>query len=84
MNDLVQQLTSKVNISREQAEKATEVVMNFIGDRLPDPIAKQVKGALSGEGGALKNLEGLADKLPGGLGDALGGLLGGGGGDDGE
>jgi hypothetical protein len=60
----------------DQAKGAIETVMGFIGDKLPGPIASQVKGLLGGgddeaggdEGG------GLMDKAK----DTLGGFFGGG------
>lgn len=69
MQDLVNQLTSKVDITPEQAQKVIDVVKDFLGDRLPDPLAGPVMGALEGR-------EGLADQLAEGADGALGKLGG--------
>ena len=73
MDDLIKQITEKTGISMDQAKGAIEQVMNFIGDKLPGPIADQVKGFLEGgeggDGGGAGDLMGKAK-------DALGGFLG--------
>ncbi len=66
MDELIKQVTQKTGISKDQAKKAVETVLNFVQDKLPDPIAKQVKAAV--EGGEIPDV--------GDLGDKLGGLLG--------
>ena len=43
MDDLIKQITDKTGISMDQAKGAIEQVMNFLGDKLPGPIASQVK-----------------------------------------
>jgi hypothetical protein len=54
-----------VGISEQQAQQAVEIVVGFLKDKLPEPLAGQIEGALEG------NLSGLGD-----LGDMAGGLLG--------
>lgn len=78
MEDLVNKLMERVNLDREKAEETVKTVTNFIQDKLPDPIAAQVSKALEGSSDALERLAGLAENLPGGVGEKLGGLLGGG------
>ena len=76
MDDLIKQITDKVGISADQAKGAISAVMDFIGDKLPGPIAGQVKKLLGdddGGNGGGDDDGGLADKAKG----ALGGLLGG-------
>ncbi|MBT8211800.1 MAG: hypothetical protein KJN71_01510 [Acidimicrobiia bacterium] len=71
MDDLIKQITEKTGISMDQAKGAIEQVMNFLGDKLPGPIASQVKGFLGDDdGGDDGGDEG------GGLMGKLGGLLG--------
>lgn len=73
MDDLIKQITDKTGISMDQAKGAIEQVMNFLGDKLPGPIASQVKGFLgSDEGGE----EGGDGDDGGGLMGKIGGLLG--------
>ncbi len=60
MDDLVNQLVSKVGIDKATAEK----VVNFLKDNV-DEVPKWLGQA------------GIMDKLPGGLGNALGGFMGG-------
>lgn len=76
MEQLISKITEKTGISMEQAQGAIETVMDFIGDKLPSPIANQIKGLLGGDGDAAGDgggLGGLLDKAKGGLGGLLGG-----------
>ena len=61
MDELIELVVKKTGISEAQARQAVEVVVEFIKDKLPDPIAGHVDSVLEG----------------GGLSGALGGLLGG-------
>jgi uncharacterized protein (DUF2267 family) len=65
MEELVKLVTDKVGISEAQAKQAIDVVLGFLKDNLPEPIAGQVEAALKGD------LSGL-DDLVGGLGGLLG------------
>lgn len=80
MNELLEQLKSKVGLDDGQAGNAVQTVVEFIKDKLPAPIASQVENMLGGGDGA----EGEGEGEGGGIGDlaekakgALGGLLGG-------
>ena len=42
MTELVKKLESEAKMTEEMAEKAIDVVMDFVKDKLPDPIADQV------------------------------------------
>jgi len=66
MDELVKLVASKVGISEKQAQEAVDVVLGFLKDKLPKPLAGQVEAALEGD------LGGLGDLTKG-----LGGLLGG-------
>lgn len=70
MDELVQQVKSKVNISDEQARQAVEVVLQQLKQHLPQPIAQQLDGLLSGN----KSLSDLGDL--GGVAGDLGGMFG--------
>lgn len=52
MDELVKLVVQKTGISEDQARQAVTVVINFLKERLPAPIASQVDGLLSGQGSA--------------------------------
>ena len=64
MDELVKMVSEKAGIPEATARQAVEIVLNFLKDKLPAPIAGQIDGIL-GSGGAA-----------GGLGDIAGGLGG--------
>lgn len=65
MDELVKMVAKKVGISEAQAKQAVEVVLNFLGDRLPEPYGGQLEAIVDGD------LSGLGD-LTGGLGKLFG------------
>jgi hypothetical protein len=67
MEALVNLVSEKTGISPEIAQKAVDVTLNFLKDKLPAPIAGQIDGLLSGEEGG---------GVMGGLSKGLGGLMG--------
>lgn len=67
MDELVDLVAKKTGLPEATARQAVTVVINYLKDKLPDPIAGQIDAVLEGGGQA---------DLGGGL-DALGGLLGG-------
>ena len=60
MEALIKMVAERAGIDEAAAKKAIEVVIDQLKDKLPGPMADQVEGLLSGEGG--------------GAGDALGEL----------
>lgn len=66
MDELIKLVSQKAGISQAQAKQAVELVVKFLKDKLPAPIAGQLDAAL--EGGGLPDL--------GDLSQGLGGLLG--------
>ncbi len=60
MDELVKLVVQKTGISEDQARQAVNVVLNFLKERLPAPIASQVDGAINNPGvaGALGGLFG--------------------------
>ena len=70
MNELIQQLVSKVGISEEQAQGSVGTVVEFLKGKLPASVHGLLDGAISGEGAAEG---GVLDAAKG----ALGGMLGG-------
>ena len=64
MNELIQQLKSRVGLDDAKAQSAVQTVMEFLKQRLPGPVASQLDSALSGGGvNALKDkAEGIFEK----------------------
>lgn len=62
MDELVKMVSSKVGISETQAQQAVEIVLGFLGDRLPEPYGSQLDKVVDGD--------------MSGLGDVAGGLIG--------
>ncbi len=60
MDELVKLVSQKAGISEDQARQAVTVVINFLKERLPAPIAAQVDGVINNPGiaGALGGLFG--------------------------
>ena len=75
MNELVDLVVQKTGISQEQAQKAVQVMVDFLKSRLPAPIAAHVDsfmtGGLSGELGALGTV--VEEELKGKLGGMFAG-----------
>ena len=72
MQDLIDKLTSQVDITEEQAKQAIDVIVGVIDDRLPDAIANPVVEALKGNDDAASQLEAAADSVT----EKLGGMFG--------
>jgi hypothetical protein len=66
MEELVKLVSQKTGLSEGVARKAVEIVLGYLKEKLPDPIAAQIDGVLSGTGTV--DLEGLAKGLGGILG----------------
>jgi uncharacterized protein (DUF2267 family) len=75
MDELINAVVQKTGMSREDAQKAVQVVVDFLKSRLPAPIAGHLDSFLSGgASGELNTLEAEAENLIKGK---LGGLFGG-------
>jgi hypothetical protein len=64
MDEIVKLVQERTGIDEGQAKTAVETVVNFIKDRLPEPMKGQIDGLIGGAGGAnplggLGNLGGL-------------------------
>ncbi len=64
MDKLVKLVSEKTGLSEDMAQKAVEVVVGYLKDKLPAPIAGQIDGLLEGGQGA------------GDIAGAIGGLFG--------
>lgn len=64
MDELVKLVSEKTGISEEMSATAVKTVIDYLKEKLPAPLAKQIDGVL--EGGALGNLtKGLGGMLSG-------------------
>jgi hypothetical protein len=61
MEELINLIVAKTGISHDQAKMAIDVVVNFLKEKLPAPLAGQIDGLLGGSGPAdlAKGLGGL-------------------------
>ena len=77
VDELIKTIQEKTGLPVDKAQDVIETVISYVSDKLPGPIADQVKGLLDGDdnGGAADG-GGLVDKAKDTLG-GLGGLLGG-------
>ena len=62
MDELVKLVAEKTGLSNEMAETAVKLVLDYVKDKLPAPVAGQIDALLDGDSAAA---------------DLLGGLLGG-------
>ncbi len=64
MNEIIQQLKSRVGLNDNQAQSAAQTVVDYLKQRLPGPVAGELDKVISGAGGA----QGIESKLEGLLG----------------
>lgn len=65
MNELLEQLETRVGLSPAQAKQAADTVLGFMKSRLPAPIASQIDGVLGQKGGTGAGLGGIAKDIGG-------------------
>lgn len=70
MEQLVAQIAQRLGVSNEQAMEAVTMVVSYVKDKLPPPVAAQVDGVLAGQ-----DLNALGDQAQQVLG-SLGGMFG--------
>lgn len=63
MNELVEQLKSRVGLDNDKAQQAVQTVLDFLKQRLPEPVASQLDSVITGA-----SAEGIAGKISGMLG----------------
>lgn len=64
---LVDLIREKTGVSAEQAQQAIDVVIGFLKEKLPEPIAGQVDQVLKGDVSALAEQIDAAKAMLGGL-----------------
>ena len=67
MDELVNMISSKVGISADQSRQAVNMVLGFLKEKLPAPIASQVEGVLSGRGSGTGDIANQAKDMLGGM-----------------
>lgn len=70
MDQLISMITQRTGISAEQARGAVNMVLEFLKEKLPGPIAAQVESLLSGQGSG--STSETAEKVLGELGSFFG------------
>jgi uncharacterized protein (DUF2267 family) len=58
MDELIKLVSSRVGISETQAEEAVEMVLGFLKEKLPAPVAGQLDAALEGDLGDVAGMLG--------------------------
>jgi hypothetical protein len=68
VDDLIKQLTEKTGLGADKVKEVVQGVMDFLGDKLPGPVAGQVKKLLGADDGGDEGGDeggGLMDKAKG-------------------
>ena len=77
MEELLKTVAEKTGLPADKAQSAIEAVIDFLKDKLPEPIAGQLDKFIDGDdAGGGDNGGGLGDMLDKGK-DMLGGMFGG-------
>ncbi len=64
MNEIIQQLKSRVGLNDDQAQSAAQALIDYLKQHLPGPVAGELDKVVSGAGGA----QGIESKVEGFLG----------------
>lgn len=56
MDELVNVVSQKTGLPKDQAQAAAQAVLDYLMTRLPAPVAEQIKAALGGGGGNLGDM----------------------------
>ena len=66
MDELIAAIEERTGLPADKARGAAEAAISFLKDKLPDPIAGQIDGFLSGQSDNIADAVGdAADKLKG-------------------
>jgi len=63
MNELVKKVADRVGIGEDQAQKAVEVVVGFLKEKLPAPVSGQLDSVLGQGGSVAEAAKGIGSKL---------------------
>ncbi len=75
MEELLKTVAEKTGLPLDKAQGAIDAVMDFLKDKLPEPIAGQIEKLMDG-GGAVGGVTDKIGDVTGGLTDKLGGMFG--------
>jgi hypothetical protein len=70
VDQLISQISQQTGISTAQAQQAVQMVVGFLKNQLPAPVASQLEGVLRGQGTG--NMPGQGQQMMGNLGDMYG------------
>jgi uncharacterized protein (DUF2267 family) len=65
VEEIIKTVAAKAEVSEAVAQKVVEVVLDVLKEKLPEPIAAQVDGIVSGEADAGEIAKGIGDLLGG-------------------
>ncbi len=60
MDDIAKMVSQRTGLSQDQSLKATQVVMDILMNRLPTPIANQVRDTMMGNGKGTSDMGNIA------------------------
>ena len=76
MEELLKTVAEKTGLPLDKAQGAIDAVMDFLKDKLPEPVAGQIEKLMEGGGDALGGITDKIGDVTGGLTDKLGGMFG--------
>jgi len=59
MQQLINQVTQRTGIPEDKARQAVDTVVGYLKEHLPGPVASQLDGAISGQGGMAEKAKGM-------------------------
>jgi hypothetical protein len=67
VDELIAQITQRTGISEQQARSAAETMIEFLEQKLPAPIAGQIRGLITSEhaDSAVQHVQGMLGNLGG-------------------
>lgn len=67
MDELIRQLQAKTGLGADKIRQVVDGVMDFLEDKLPAPVAAQVRGLIEGGTDSAEALLGQAKDMLGGI-----------------
>lgn len=62
-NELIKMVSERVGLSEDKARAATEAVLGYVKNKVPQPIASQIDNVVGGGSGSSGGLGPAAEKL---------------------
>jgi hypothetical protein len=76
MEELLKTVAEKTGLPLDKAQGAIDAVMDYLKDKLPEPIAGQIETLIEAGGSAMGGITDKLGDMTGGLTDKLGGMFG--------